>query len=84
MKQRRRIYYSAAQRSEIWDRWQAGEPMSAIGRRAEEHKRDPKNVGCCATICSEVAKAPGSWSPGLKGFNARGPLKGPPLKATIS
>src|SRR5450759_2577226 len=33
MKQRRRIYYSAAQRSEIWDRWQAREPMSAIGRR---------------------------------------------------
>jgi Helix-turn-helix domain len=25
-------YYSAAQRSEIWDRWQAGEPMSSIGR----------------------------------------------------
>ena len=33
MKQRRRIYYSAAQRSEIWDCWQAGEPMSSIGRR---------------------------------------------------
>ena len=33
MKQRRRIYYSAAQRSEIWDRWQAGEPRSSIGRR---------------------------------------------------
>ena len=33
MKQRRRIYYSAAQRSESWDRWQAGEPMSSIGRR---------------------------------------------------
>ena len=34
MKQRRRIYYSAAaQRSEIWDRWQAGEAMSSIGRR---------------------------------------------------
>src|SRR5665647_2103146 len=33
MKQRRRIYYSAAQRSEIWDRWQAGELMSSIGRR---------------------------------------------------
>jgi hypothetical protein len=30
MKQRRRIYYSAAQRSEIWDRWQAGESMSAM------------------------------------------------------
>jgi len=33
MKQRRRIYYSSAQRSEIWDRWQAGEPMSSIGGR---------------------------------------------------
>src|SRR6266478_9953487 len=33
MKQRRRIYYSAAQRSEIWDRWQAGEPMNSVGRR---------------------------------------------------
>ncbi len=33
MKQRRRIYYSSAQRSEIWDRWQAGESMSSIGRR---------------------------------------------------
>jgi hypothetical protein len=28
MKQRRRIYYSVAQRSEIWDRWQAGESMN--------------------------------------------------------
>ncbi len=33
MKQRRRIYDSSAQRSEIWDRWQAGESMSSIGRR---------------------------------------------------
>jgi IS30 family transposase len=33
MKQRRRIYYSAAQRTEIWDRWKAGESMSSIGRR---------------------------------------------------
>ena len=33
MKQRRRIYYSAAQRAEIWDRWKAGESMSSIGRR---------------------------------------------------
>jgi len=32
MKQRRRIYYSSAQRSEIWDRWQRGESMSSIGR----------------------------------------------------
>lgn len=33
MKQRQRIYYSAAQRSAIWDRWQRGESMSSIGRR---------------------------------------------------
>ena len=33
MKQRRRIYYSAAQRAEIWDRWKTGESMSSIGRR---------------------------------------------------
>jgi IS30 family transposase len=33
MKQRRRIYFSAAQRAEIWDRWQAGESMKSIGRR---------------------------------------------------
>jgi hypothetical protein len=33
MKRRHRIYYSAVQRSEIWDRWQAGESMSSIGRR---------------------------------------------------
>ena len=33
MKQRKRIYYSAAQRAEIWDRWKASESMSSIGRR---------------------------------------------------
>ena len=33
MKQRRRIYFSAAQRAEIWDRWEAGESMKSIGRR---------------------------------------------------
>lgn len=32
MKCRRRIYYSAAQRAEIWDRWQRGESMRSIGR----------------------------------------------------
>jgi IS30 family transposase len=29
---RRRIYYTQAQKSEIWDRWQRGESMSSIGR----------------------------------------------------
>jgi IS30 family transposase len=32
MKQRRRIYYSAAQRAEIWDQWKRGQTMHAIGR----------------------------------------------------
>ena len=32
MAYRRRIYYSASQRAEIWDRWQRGESMSSIGR----------------------------------------------------
>jgi len=32
MKQRTRRYFTAAQRSEIWDRWQRGESMSSIGR----------------------------------------------------
>ena len=31
MKYRRRIYYSSAQRTEIWNRWQRGESMSSIG-----------------------------------------------------
>ena len=32
MKYRTRIYYSASQRAEIWDRWQRGESMNSIGR----------------------------------------------------
>ncbi|MEJ2441262.1 MAG: IS30 family transposase [Gammaproteobacteria bacterium] len=32
MAYRTRIYYSPAQRAEMWDRWQRGESMSSIGR----------------------------------------------------
>lgn len=32
MDYRRRIYFTAEQKCEIWDRWQRGEPMSSIGR----------------------------------------------------
>ena len=35
MKHRTRIYFSAAQRADIWDRWQRGESMSSIGRLFE-------------------------------------------------
>ena len=41
MKQRRRIYYTASQRAEIWDRWQRGQSMSSIGRRFD---REPSSV----------------------------------------
>ena len=44
MKQRRRIYYSAAQRSEIWDGWQAGEPMSSIGSRSDRESSSVLSV----------------------------------------
>jgi hypothetical protein len=32
MKQRQRIYYSDAQKALMWERWQKGESMNAIGR----------------------------------------------------
>ena len=32
MKYRTRIKYSAAQKSEMWDRWQRGESLNSIGR----------------------------------------------------
>ena len=35
MKHRTRIYLSAAQRADIWARWQRGESMSSIGRLFE-------------------------------------------------
>ena len=35
MAYRTRIYYSAAQKSEMWDRWQRGESLNAIGRAFE-------------------------------------------------
>ena len=35
MKQRTRIYYSAEQRTDIWNRWQRGESMRSIGRLFE-------------------------------------------------
>ena len=35
MKHRTRIYFSAEQRADIWNRWQRGESMSSIGRLFE-------------------------------------------------
>jgi IS30 family transposase len=41
MTRRRRIYFTAEQKSEIWDRWQRGESMSSIGRGFE---RDSSSI----------------------------------------
>ena len=41
MARRRRIYFTAEQKSEIWDRWQRGESMSSIGRSFE---RDSSSI----------------------------------------
>ena len=35
MNRRSRVYFTAKQRAEIWDRWQRGESMSSIGRLFE-------------------------------------------------
>lgn len=32
MKQRKRIYYTEAQKTEMWDRWQQGESLHDIAR----------------------------------------------------
>ena len=37
MAHRPRIYYTAEQRAEIWDRWQRGESLNAIGRVFDRH-----------------------------------------------
>ncbi len=34
---RQRIYFTAKQKAEIWDRWQRGESMSSIGRRYDRN-----------------------------------------------
>jgi transposase, IS30 family len=37
MKRRKRIYYSAEQRAEIWDRWKRGESANEIGRSFDRY-----------------------------------------------
>ena len=37
MKRRHRIYYTEAQKADIWDRWERGESMSSIGRLFERN-----------------------------------------------
>ena len=59
MKYRRRIYYSAVQRAEIWDRWQRGESMSSIGRRF-----DRQSSSVFSVISPTGGIRPADWTRG--------------------
>ena len=57
MKYSRRIYYSAKQRPEIWDRWQRGESMISIGRAFERES---------SSVFSVISPTGGIRPPGRK------------------
>jgi len=44
MKQRPRIYYTEADKSLIWDRWQKGETMGSIGRLFDRHHSSVEGI----------------------------------------
>lgn len=44
MKYRTRIYYTEAQKSEMWDRWQNGESMADIARTYDRHHTSLENI----------------------------------------
>jgi hypothetical protein len=37
MKRRTRTYYTEVQKADMWDRWQKGESLRAIGRVYDRH-----------------------------------------------
>jgi hypothetical protein len=53
MAYRRRIYYSTAQRADIWDRWQRGESMSSIGRLFDRNSSATDQIGQYLLITAE-------------------------------
>ena len=44
MKYRQRTYYTEAQKSEMWDRWQNGESMSDIARSFDRYHTSLENI----------------------------------------
>lgn len=44
MKQRKRIYYTEAQKAEMWDRWQKGDSMHAIARAFDRYHSSVSNI----------------------------------------
>ena len=47
MKQRRRIYYSQAQKDEMWDRWQRGESMHEIAQAFDRGHSSVQGIISC-------------------------------------
>jgi hypothetical protein len=46
MAYRARRYYTAVQMSELWDRWQKGETLKAIGRVFEVCRKKEVRMNC--------------------------------------
>ena len=44
MAYRTRIYYSAAQKAEMWGRWQQGETLHAIARLFDRHHTSVRGI----------------------------------------
>jgi transposase, IS30 family len=44
MAYRTRINYTVAQKTEMWDRWQRGETLNAIGRVFDRHSSSILNI----------------------------------------
>ena len=44
MAYRTRIYYSAAQKAEMWDRWQRGETLHSIARLFDRHHTSVRGI----------------------------------------
>ena len=44
MAYRTRIYYSAAQKAEMWDRWQQGETLHSIARLFDRHHTSVRGI----------------------------------------
>lgn len=60
MKRRPRIYFTEAQKAEIWDRWQRGESMSSIGRSFE---RDSSSIHPLISRTGGFRPEPGERGP---------------------
>ncbi len=44
MAYRKRIYYTATQKAEMWERWQKGETLHAIARSFDRHHTSVRGI----------------------------------------